>query len=78
MKQAKIQLQLTTRIVVKEQHWCSEHGGKQPVMEHTRGIDTDDVEKHSTQKVEEDQANCETAISANPLLLVQSTGYGQV
>ena len=45
-------------------------------MEHTRGIDTDEVEKCSTQKVEEDEDNIETTISANPLGLIQSTGYG--
>ena len=45
-------------------------------MENTRGVDTDEVEKRSTQKVEKDEASSETTISADPLGLIQSTSYG--
>ncbi|MCG8624776.1 MAG: hypothetical protein MJE68_22615 [Proteobacteria bacterium] len=45
-------------------------------MEHTRSIDTDEVEKCSTKEVEKDEASSETAISADPLGLIQSTSYG--
>ena len=65
---------LTTWIVVKEKDGSSEYCSEQSVVEHTRSIDTNEVEKYSTQKVEENKPNVEDGINADSLRLTQGTG----
>lgn len=43
-------------------------------MEHTGGIDTDEVEKKSSQKVEENERNVHPSVNTDSVWVAQSTG----
>ena len=63
----------TAWIVVEEKDGSSKNRGKHSVVQHASGVDTDEVEKSSTQKVQDDEQNIHPRIYANPVRVAQST-----
>lgn len=62
---------LTTGIGVEEPDWSSYERTEHPVVQHSWGIDTDEVKQSSTDKVEEDRDSSDATIDAHTLVVVQ-------
>lgn len=69
----ELQQKLTTWIAVKEKDGSSQNRCKHSVVQHTSGVDTDEVEENSTKKVQENEKSIQPGIYANSVRTTQGT-----
>ena len=59
--------QLTTGVVVKEEHRGPEDGAEHPVVQHPGGIDADQVEQDSPQEICQDAVHHQGSVDSHAL-----------
>ena len=69
-------LEITYWVCVKKAHRSSENWGKQPIVQHSWGIDTDKIEENSSCETEYNGWCSTDRVDGNPLMSGEETGGG--
>ena len=64
-------LALTAGVCIKEPDGGSNEGAEHAVVQHPRGIDTDEVEQCGADEVEDDGSESDPSVDAHPLVIIQ-------